>query len=583
LYSTAQPAGVPVRPAQFGYPSAMAESSNAGALTSFTAAELTVQVNGDESVLPLEADTYRIGRAPSNQLSYPGVAGLSREHLAIERDGTFWIARDLGSTNGSTINGERLAERRILQSGDRITAGAVTLTYREKANPPNAMPASNVVFTDEPAAAAGTITISEGLERLIAEESEEGSRHMQALITAGRELATHLPLDKLFDLILDLSVEAAGAARGLLMTLENEELLVRSTRGQGLRISSHVRDLVMQERRSLLVRDAMMDSALAAHASIVVSQIRSMMAVPLQTEDRVIGLIYLDSSHFVKEFSKQDLSLLTVMANMAAVRIENARLAEVEQAERLRARELEHAAMIQRSILPSQFPPFPHRTDFDLHASMVPAKEVGGDLFDFFLLDPERLGFVLGDVSGKGVPAALFMAIARTLLRAAAHHEASPGACLTYMNQSLAEQQASGMFVTLFYGILNTRTGVLEFSNAGHNPPYVFSSDGKVRALKDRCGPMLGVFEGFQYATRSTELESGEGVLVFTDGVTEACNKQGEFYEDSRLEAFLRANASRPAEELVRGLHAEVERFEAGAPRADDVTVLALRRRASAD
>ena len=228
-----------------------------------------------------------------------------------------------------------------------------------------------------------------------------------------------------------------------------------------------------------------------------------MMAVPLQTEDRVIGLIYLDSSHFVKEFTKQDLSLLTVMANMAAVRIENARLAEVEQAERLRARELEHAAMIQRSMLPSQFPPFPDRTDFELHAAMVPAKEVGGDLFDFFLLDPERLGFVVGDVSGKGVPAALFMAIARTLLRAAAHHEASPGACLTYMNQSLVEQHASGMFVTLFYGILNTRTGVLEYSNAGHNPPYVFSPDGQVRALKERCGPMLGVFEGFQYPTRT--------------------------------------------------------------------------------
>jgi serine phosphatase RsbU (regulator of sigma subunit) len=297
------------------------------------------------------------------------------------------------------------------------------------------------------------------------------------------------------------------------------------------------------------------------------SQIRSMMAVPLQTEDRVIGLIYLDSSHFVKEFTKQDLSLLTVMANMAAVRIENARLAEVEQAERVRARELEHAAMIQRSMLPSQFPPFPERTDFELHAAMVPAKEVGGDLFDFFLLDQDRLGFVVGDVSGKGVPAALFMAIARTLLRAAAHHEASPGACLTYMNQSLVEQHASGMFVTLFYGILNLRNGALEYSNAGHTPPYAFSRDGQRRPLKERCGPMLGIFEGFQYATRNAQIHPGEGVLVYTDGVTEAHNKAGEFYEDARLEAYLESNAARPVEELVRGLHAEVERFEAGAAR----------------
>jgi phosphoserine phosphatase RsbU/P len=558
----------------------MAEIFDVGAPAepALSPAELVIEVNGDKSVLRLEAPRYRVGRAESNELSYPYVTGLSREHLAVEREGSHWVARDLGSTNGSLVNGERISEPRILRSGDRIKAGQITLVYEEIKRPA----VDAVVFTDEASATTGATTITESLRGLIAEESAEGSRHMQALITAGRELATHLPLNKLFDLILDLSVEAAGATRGVLMTLENDELQVRSMKGQGLRISSHVRDIVIQEKRSLLVHDAMTDSALAAHASIVLSQIRSMMAVPLQTEDRVIGLIYLDSSHFVKEFTKQDLSLLTVMANMAAVRIENARLAEVEQAERLRARELEHAAMIQRSMLPSQFPPFPGRTDFELHAAMVPAKEVGGDLFDFFLLDPEHLGFVLGDVSGKGVPAALFMAIARTLLRAAAHHEASPGACLTYMNQSLVEQHASGMFVTLFYGILNTRTGVIKYSNAGHVPPYAFSPDGQVRALKERCGPMLGVFDGFQYPSRKAEIRSGEGVLVFTDGVTEARNKQGEFYDESRLEEFLAVHASRPVDELVRGLHAEVERFEAGAPRADDITVLALRWRAPA-
>ncbi len=539
--------------------------------------ELSIEVNGDQSVVRLEPVSYRVGRAATNQLSFPGVLGLSREHLILEPEGARWVARDLGSKTGTLVNGERISEPRILRPGDRITAGEVTLVYNE-GNKPDA---SAILFTDDASSTAGATTMSESLQGLIAQGGAEGSRHMQALITAGRELATHLPLDKLFDLILDLSVDAAGAARGVLMTIENGELQVRSTKGHGLRISSHVRDLVIQEKRSLLVRDAMMDSDLATHESIVMTQIRSMMAVPLQTEDRVIGLIYLDSSHFVKEFTKQDLSLLTVMANMAAVRIENARLAEVEQSERLRASELEHAAMIQRSMLPSQFPPFPDRTDFDLHAAMVPAKEVGGDLFDFFLLDPERLGFVVGDVSGKGVPAALYMAIARTVLRAAAHHQASPGACLTYMNQSLMEQQGSGMFVTLFYGILHARTGVLEYCNAGHNPPYAFSPDGQVRALSERGGPMLGVFEDFQYASRSTELAPGEGVLVFTDGVTEACNRKGEFFLESRLEAYLAAHASRPVDELVRGLQAEVESFGAGVPRADDITVLAVRRKFS--
>ncbi|MGA2599720.1 MAG: SpoIIE family protein phosphatase [Bryobacteraceae bacterium] len=549
----------------------------AAAATPLSAAELAIEVNGVQSVQRLEASSYSVGRAVTNQLSFAGVLGLSREHLIIELEGAEWVARDLGSKTGTLVNGEPISGPRILRSGDRITAGQLTLVYSEDKKPA----AGAVLFTDKPSSTAGATTMSESLQGLIAEGGAEGSRHMQALITAGRELATHLPLDKLFDLILDLSVDAAGAARGVLMTLENGELQVRSTKGQGLRISTHVRDLVIHEKRSLLVRDAMVDSDLATHESIVLTQIRSMMAVPLQTEDRVIGLIYLDSSHFVKEFTKQDLSLLTVMANMAAVRIENARLAEVEQSERLRASELEHAAMIQRSMLPSQFPPFPDRTDFDLHATMVPAKEVGGDLFDFFLLDPERLGFVVGDVSGKGVPAALFMAIVRTLLRAAAHHQASPGACLTYVNQTLLEQQGSGMFVTLFYGILHTRTGVIEYSNAGHNPPYAFSREGQLRTLAERGGPMLGVFEGFQYTSRRTELGSGEGVLVFTDGVTEAFNSKGEFFGDSRLEAYLAAHAARPVEELVRGLHAEVERFGAGVPRADDITVLALQRKIS--
>jgi sigma-B regulation protein RsbU (phosphoserine phosphatase) len=135
------------------------------------------------------------------------------------------------------------------------------------------------------------------------------------------------------------------------------------------------------------------------------------------------------------------------------------------------------------------------------------------------------------------------------------------------------------MFVTLFYGILNTRTGQLDYSNAGHNPPQLFSPGGQVRALKDRCGPMLGLFSGCKYQTKTAEIRPGEGVLVFTDGVTEARNREGEFFEESRLEAYLRANVTQPVEELVRGLHAEVERYESGAPRGDDITVLALRRR----
>ena len=135
------------------------------------------------------------------------------------------------------------------------------------------------------------------------------------------------------------------------------------------------------------------------------------------------------------------------------------------------------------------------------------------------------------------------------------------------------------MFATLFYGILNTSTGMLEYANAGHNPPYLLSPDGTLRALTDLSGPMLGVFDGLRYLTQSTAVQPGEGLLVYTDGVTEARDSTGAFFEAGRLEAYLAARACHPAEELVVGLHAEVQRFQAGAPLADDVTVLALRRR----
>ncbi len=521
----------------------------------------------------LKQDRYELGRADTNDLCFRDVAGLSRKHMVFERDGANWTVRDLGSTNGTYVNGAQLSGTHILKPKDQVKAGELSVVFSEGGAAVN----QTVVFVEKRSTTEQETSMTSSLDVLGEESKSAVSAHVEALIRAGRELAGHMPLDKLFDLILNLSVEAVGASRGVLMTLEEGELQVRSSKGAGFRISSHVRDLVLNEKRSLLVRDALMDQALGARMSIVQDQIRSMLAVPLVTKNGVIGLIYLDSPFLIREFTKEDLSVLTVMSNIAAVRIEHARLAELEQAEKLRAQEMQHAAMIQRSILPGNFPPFPERKEFQLHAHMTPARGVGGDLFDFFLLDDDHLAFAVGDVSGKGVPAALFMAVARTLLRATAPHRPSPSDCLTYMNGALNKENTSGMFVTFFYGVLDTRTGELQFANAGHNPPYVFSPDGSYHVLEGNGGPMLGLFPGLTYETSTTKFAPGEGILVYTDGVTEAKDTAEEFFEETRLEEYLKAHASEPAEQLVNGLHQKVQEFAQGAPQADDITALALR------
>jgi sigma-B regulation protein RsbU (phosphoserine phosphatase) len=461
-----------------------------------------------------------------------------------------------------------------------VKIGDLSIVFTESARPVPRFD-HTVVFVDK--STAVTSTVEATLDGVLGTDKEiQGSPHMRALVQAGRELCGHLSLDELFQVIMNLSVETVGASRGVLITIEAGEFRVRASKGAGFRISSHVRDVVVREKRSLLVDDALSDDALAGRTSIVQQQVRGILAVPLQTEKDVIGLIYLDSPVLIHEFTKDDLNVLTVLANIAAIRIEQARLAEIEQAEKLRARELEHAALIQRSILPGETPPFPHRKDFGLHAAMVPAKEVGGDLFDFFLLDDEHLGFAIGDVSGKGVPAALFMAVTRTLLRANAQNQKGPGECFTYMNRNLFEGNETGMFVTVFYAVLNTTTGELEYASAGHNPPYIFSADGTVRPLLQKSGPMLGLFEGQEYRTISTRLNAGESILLYTDGVTEAINKDNEFFGEQRLERYLAEHASAEARPLVLGLHDAVQDFAKGMPQADDITVLGLLYRGTA-
>jgi len=240
-------------------------------------------------------------------------------------------------------------------------------------------------------------------------------------------------------------------------------------------------------------------------------------------------------------------------------------------------RELDIANHIQQSVLPQKFPPFPERKELDIHAQMIPAREVGGDFYDFFFVDEERLAFVIGDVSGKGIPAALFMMVTRTLIKSQAMEGGEPGHCLYVVNNHLTMNNAEEMFVTVFYGILNTRTGVLQYGNGGHNPPYLIRCKGGVAPL-EKCGNLaLGIFDNRPYIIKTVSLEPGDAVFLFTDGITEAENKGREFYGDARLQQALERFRCASARETIQGVVEDVRGFSQGAPQSDDITALCVR------
>ena len=239
--------------------------------------------------------------------------------------------------------------------------------------------------------------------------------------------------------------------------------------------------------------------------------------------------------------------------------------------------ELRVARSIQASLLPRVFPPYPDREEFDLHALNISAKEVAGDFFDYFFVNKDVLAIVMADVSGKGVPAALFMAVTRTLIKNLATSDLPPRDVIIRANRILLEDNDRGMFVTLFLGYYDTRTGELTYVNAGHNPPYRVSASGALECFGKASGPPLGVFDLLSYEEQRITLDIGELLVLYTDGVTEAQAPNGEMLEEEGLEELLKANASQPVGKVCAVIVERVEEFQEGILH-DDVTILALRR-----
>ena len=240
-------------------------------------------------------------------------------------------------------------------------------------------------------------------------------------------------------------------------------------------------------------------------------------------------------------------------------------------------KDLEIAKKIQHSALPSVFPPYPNRKDFSIFASMDAAKEVGGDFYDFYLLDENHLAFVVADVSGKGIPGAMFMMTSKTLIKSHAESGLAVNDVFTQVNAQLCENNEAGMFVTAWMGILDLETGLIRYANAGHNPPVVRHKDGSYEYLKGRANFVLAGMEGVRYKEQQLQLQQGDEIYLYTDGVTEAHNIDKQLFGEDRLLVSLNETAGMTVDEICRKVKADVDAFQGEAEQFDDITMLCVR------
>jgi sigma-B regulation protein RsbU (phosphoserine phosphatase) len=541
------------------------------------ASELLIQCpDGQMKTIPLTGEKLSVGRSSASELCFPEDAGLSRQHFAFEAQDGEWTVQDLGSKNGTFVNNIPLKARLILKPGDRITAGHLVVVYSPDVDNPNS---GVVVFegTDTTSPSTSTVVTSlEGAHQTLYFDrgGSKASAPIQTLIGAVQAFEESRSVNELYPVVLDLAIQAVNAQRGVLLVLEGDTLVPRAHKGEGFRISTAVRDRVLKEKSSILVRDAQLDDAFKGRMSIVEQKVHTMMAVPLQTKDRIVGLIYLDSSFVLREFTKDDLSLLTIMANLAAFRIVSGLLSEAEEAERLMRRDLNQAADIQMRVLPAQAPKIERA---DLAGFNAACKTVGGDYYDFFSYPDGRVALALGDVSGKGMPASLMMMQLHARVQVLAEDPTDLGSFMMRLNKATCANCPSNRFVTFFFSLLDAATGDLRFANAGHNPPIIMRASGEAQMLEGG-GPVLGILSIAPYSEQTERLEYGDMLVVYSDGVTEATNEAYDEFGEDKLIEVIRQHRREPAPKIVQAVTKALTEFAAGAPQADDITLVVAKR-----
>ena len=305
----------------------------------------------------------------------------------------------------------------------------------------------------------------------------------------------------------------------------------------------------------------------------IFSPSRERMATAVCEED--LEMYTMGKDEIVKLFS-QDSSLALDLMHLSCERfIENLKK-ETEANERIKS-ELRIAHQIQTSMLPRIFPPFPQRKEFDIFATMVAAKEVGGDFYDFFFIDKNKLCFLIGDVSGKGVPAALFMAITKTLLKTEALRDVPPDEIISRVNDTLCPDNETCMFVTILCVILDVQTGQIAFSNSGHNPPLLYQDKGDFEFISVPKGCVAGIMHNARFGSMKLRLKPNDIIFLYTDGVTEAMDPDGKLFSEERLKSCLSRLKNKDIGAIIHGVAEEIKNFTKGTFQSDDITMLAVR------
>jgi len=514
----------------------------------------------------IDKPIFRIGRKSESDLRSVGT-DVSREHAEIvqREDGRF-VLKDRGSRCGTFVNDERITER-PLRHRDKIRLGRSG--------------SSELVFLSD----------DSGDSRTTGTSGVVDFRPLTTLLDRLSALGSARVLDEVLELVMDSAIDATGAERGFIMLANAKgdlEFKIARARGkvtlsgQSFATSQKIPHEVFATGRDRIVTDLMDENLAREHLGTLALGIRHVLCTPLRVvryldqfdgagDQHPIGVLYLDSREKGHLMSAAARNALEEVAREAASAIESARLYR-EATEKARLdRELQLAAQIQRALLPEALQSGPH---FDVAAESIPCRAIGGDFFDYFNLPDGHFAFALGDVSGKGPPAALLTAMIQGAFASQVTSVGSPAALMALVNRTLIRRAIRARFATVIYGVL-APDGRLTYSNAGHNPPILIGRSG-VRRL-DTGGLILGLFPQAVYEEDTLQLEDGDTLVVFSDGVTEALNAAGEEFGEERLLPCLLENSACSPAELLGCILSTVRAFTASAAPNDDVTALVLR------